>query len=407
MDHSVYMTLLMKSPSHWVALLLLLLSSLPGSAADQLPEPGQPMIVLLSPSISAQDRKDIWNSFRDLCMKRLGPEERLIVYDGSNMKVVADFTMPPQAKNDKLKIKACTPLLVQLQKFLKPADDGQPVKVPQFLNNLMQRFPDASPRILIVGSPTFADNNKKYDMSKGWLSDGFFNASPAESLFSVAGKKSYLNGAKVYYCFLSDEYFDATTDREVHREKIQTFWAKYVSGLGGKLVAFMPDLRGVIERWQKNDDEQLKHDPIDATDKDMKIMLPTLVQVKVEQPEINPKDVPTQTTELASDFLFASGSAELRPEADAALEQLASGMQAVPSVSYRIEGFTDSHGGEAPNQRLSLKRAEAVRNWLVAKGRVQPKRLQTVGLGETQLKVAPGSSDAEAPNRRVAVIPIQ
>jgi outer membrane protein OmpA-like peptidoglycan-associated protein len=43
----------------------------------------------------------------------------------------------------------------------------------------------------------------------------------------------------------------------------------------------------------------------------------------------------------------------------------------------------------------------------VAKGRVQPKRLQTVGLGETQLKVAPGSSDAEAPNRRVAVIPIQ
>ena len=397
------MTLLMKSPSHWVALLLLLLSSLPVSAAEQLPEPGQPMIVLLCPSISTQDRKDIWNSLRDLCMKRLGPDERLIIYDGSNMKVIADFTMPAQAKVDKLKIKACTPLLAQLQRFLKPEDDGQPVKVPQFLNNLMQRFPDASPRILIVGSPIFADSNKKYDMSKGWLSDGFFNASPAESLFSVAGKRSFLNGAKVYYCYLSDEeYFDATTDKEVHRDKIQTFWGKYVSGLGGKLVAFLPNIRDVFPLWDKNADSQLKHDPIDATDKNMRILLPSVMRTDVEQSVIITQ-MQKAPLEISSDVLFTSGSAELRPEADASLAQLASGMQADPNLSFRIEGFTDSHGGEAFNQRLSLKRAEAVKSWLVAKGRIQPERLQTAGLGETRPKVAVGSSDLETPNRRVEI----
>ena len=370
--------------------------------ADQLPDPGQPMILLLSPSLSANDRKDIWNSVRDLCMKRLEPGDRLVIYDGSNLKVVSDFTLPEQAKNDKLKIKFAGPLLVQLQEFLKPEDDEQPVKVPQFLNNLMQRFQDASPRILIVGSPRFSDSNKKYDMSKGWLSDGFFNASPTESLFSVSGKRSYLNGAKVYFCHVSEDYFDPTTDKEVHRNKIQSFWAKYISGLGGKLVVFLPNIRDVFPLWEKNSDGQVKHDPIDTNDKDMRILLPSATRTDVVQP-VFITQVNKGPVEISSDVLFSSGSSELRPEADAALGQLASGMQADASLSFRIEGFTDSHGGEAFNQRLSLKRADAVKKWLVTRGGVDPGRLQTAGFGETQPKVGPGSSDAEAPNRRVEI----
>ncbi|MDO4232665.1 MAG: OmpA family protein, partial [Lautropia sp.] len=65
-------------------------------------------------------------------------------------------------------------------------------------------------------------------------------------------------------------------------------------------------------------------------------------------------------------------------------------------------GHTDSVGNDAYNQRLSVRRAEAVKAYLVSKG-VDPARVYTEGKGETQPVADNKTRDGRAQNRRVEI----
>ena len=114
--------------------------------------------------------------------------------------------------------------------------------------------------------------------------------------------------------------------------------------------------------------------------------------------------------QLASDVLFDFGSATLRPQASAALNDiLASIRMTYPYPAIRVLGHTDSIGSDAANDALSLRRAEAVRQWLVTAG-IPPAAITTEGLGKRQ-PIAPNtlpngadSPDGRAQNRRVELI---
>ncbi|SFK45656.1 OmpA family protein [Falsiroseomonas stagni] len=103
---------------------------------------------------------------------------------------------------------------------------------------------------------------------------------------------------------------------------------------------------------------------------------------------------------------FPSGSASLTPQAEATLAPLGRALSSpdLAPFRFRIEGHTDSVGDAASNQRLSERRAEAVRGYLVAKHGVAPGRLEAVGLGETRLLVPTPDGWDEPRNRRVQVI---
>lgn len=103
------------------------------------------------------------------------------------------------------------------------------------------------------------------------------------------------------------------------------------------------------------------------------------------------------------DLAFGSGQADLRPDAEAHMGKLVQFVQSKPDKRIRIEGHTDSSGGAAINQALSLRRAQAVRDALVAKG-VDASRIEVAGVGSAQ-PVAPNSTaEGRARNRRVEVI---
>ncbi len=114
--------------------------------------------------------------------------------------------------------------------------------------------------------------------------------------------------------------------------------------------------------------------------------------------------------ELAADVLFDFNSATLRPEASAALSGILSQMrQTFPYPRIQVEGHTDSVGTDAYNDRLSLARAEAVRDWLMANG-IPPNAITTRGLGKRQ-PLAPNAfpdgrdnPEGRARNRRVVLI---
>jgi outer membrane protein OmpA-like peptidoglycan-associated protein len=108
------------------------------------------------------------------------------------------------------------------------------------------------------------------------------------------------------------------------------------------------------------------------------------------------RDVLTAT--FKSDYLFDFDSTNLKPGAYAEIDRVANVLVQYPETVIRVEGHTDTKGNEQYNQRLSERRAEAVKGALVQRG-VDPARIQTVGYGESQ----PVSS-VDALNRRVAVV---
>jgi outer membrane protein OmpA-like peptidoglycan-associated protein len=105
------------------------------------------------------------------------------------------------------------------------------------------------------------------------------------------------------------------------------------------------------------------------------------------------------------DVLFDTDSAAIRPEAADALGAVAVEIAAIapPGSAIRVEGHTDDRADEAHNLELSLRRAQAVADWLVANGDLDRSRLVVVGLGESSPAFPNDSDGNRARNRRVVV----
>lgn len=119
---------------------------------------------------------------------------------------------------------------------------------------------------------------------------------------------------------------------------------------------------------------------------------------------------PERRYALASDVLFDFGSAALRPGAQAALADILGQIrQTYPYPAIRVDGHTDSIGSAAANLALSRRRAESVRQWLLANG-IPPNALSTEGYGEDRPVASnafPNGADNPAgrqQNRRVELI---
>ena len=106
---------------------------------------------------------------------------------------------------------------------------------------------------------------------------------------------------------------------------------------------------------------------------------------------------------VPSNVTFEFNRADIRPEFMPVLDKVASSLAQYPDSMVKVEGHTDSIGTAAYNQKLSEKRAQNVRNYLVTHG-VAADRLQAKGYGLTK-PIADNATDAgRAKNRRVEVV---
>ena len=101
---------------------------------------------------------------------------------------------------------------------------------------------------------------------------------------------------------------------------------------------------------------------------------------------------------------FRTSSADLPEDVGAGLEALAQLIQAVPSLEVHLDGYADPRGSSEFNHGLSLARAEAVRDRLVAAG-VEPRRIQLTAYGASASPSAGEVADPDgwALQRRVSV----
>ena len=106
---------------------------------------------------------------------------------------------------------------------------------------------------------------------------------------------------------------------------------------------------------------------------------------------------------LADRLLFATGSADVQPEMQARIAEMARGLQSVGLTAARVEGHTDSSGSAEFNARLSEQRATAVSAIMQASG-FPAASLAIRGWGETMPVADNGTEEGMAQNRRVVVI---
>lgn len=107
-------------------------------------------------------------------------------------------------------------------------------------------------------------------------------------------------------------------------------------------------------------------------------------------------------TKLKSDILFDTGKSELKPLAKANITELATIMKKYPENILTIRGYTDDTGSSMVNNPLSQRRADAVREQVIAAG-VPASTVTAVGMGSANPVDEAKTKEARAKNRRVEI----
>ena len=115
-----------------------------------------------------------------------------------------------------------------------------------------------------------------------------------------------------------------------------------------------------------------------------------------------PAPVASSKVTYAADAFFDFDKAVLKPEGKAKLDDLVSKVKDINLEVIIAVGHTDSIGTDAYNQKLSVRRAEAVKAYLVSKG-IEKNRVYTEGKGKKQPVADNKTKEGRAKNRRVEI----
>lgn len=170
--------------------------------------------------------------------------------------------------------------------------------------------------------------------------------------------------------------------------------------------AYVQDARGTIARdpyglcWHTG--YWTPADSVPGCDGELAQAAPAPV-APAPEPVAPPAPAPTsQKVTFAADAFFDFDKAVLKPEGKAKLDDLTSKLGDLNLEVIIAVGHTDSIGSTAYNQKLSIRRAEAVKAYLVHKG-IESNRVYTEGKGKSQPVADNKSAAGRAKNRRVEI----
>ncbi|MBS0452957.1 MAG: OmpA family protein [Proteobacteria bacterium] len=106
--------------------------------------------------------------------------------------------------------------------------------------------------------------------------------------------------------------------------------------------------------------------------------------------------------QIPSDVSFDTGRADIKSNFAPILDQFATGLRNNPNAEVRIIGHTDNTGTDAINNPLSIQRAAATRDYLIARG-VRSNAFNIDGMGSRQPVADNNSASGRAQNRRVEI----
>jgi OOP family OmpA-OmpF porin len=131
------------------------------------------------------------------------------------------------------------------------------------------------------------------------------------------------------------------------------------------------------------------------------VVVPPPPPAPTPAPPPAPKPVAEKVT-MAADAHFDFDKSVLKPEGKAKLDDLVGKLKAVNLEVIIAVGHTDSIGSDVYNKKLSLRRADSVKAYLVSKG-IEANRIYTEGKGESQPIADNKTKEGRAKNRRVEI----
>ena len=129
---------------------------------------------------------------------------------------------------------------------------------------------------------------------------------------------------------------------------------------------------------------------------------PAPVAAPAPAPAAPPAGAAAVKVTYAADAFFAANSAVLKAAGKAKLDDLVGKVQGINLEVIVAVGHTDSKGNDASNQKLSVRRAEAVKAYLVSKG-IEKNRVYTEGKGSKQPVADNKTAEGRAKNNRVEI----
>jgi len=130
---------------------------------------------------------------------------------------------------------------------------------------------------------------------------------------------------------------------------------------------------------------------------------PTAAAPAAAAPAAAPAAPPAATkVTYAADAFFDFNKSVIKPEGKAKLDDLVGKIKDINLEVIIAVGHTDSVGSDAYNQKLSVRRSEAVKAYLVSKG-IEKNRVYTEGKGEKQPVADNKTAEGRAKNRRVEI----
>jgi OOP family OmpA-OmpF porin len=119
--------------------------------------------------------------------------------------------------------------------------------------------------------------------------------------------------------------------------------------------------------------------------------LPPVVPMQAPEPKTAPVATPPkQKITLSADSLFDFDKADLRPKGKKELDELAQKLNGISYDFIMVTGHASRTGTATYNMKLSVKRAESVKAYLVSTGGIEASKIKTEGKGETEPVTKPG-----------------
>lgn len=128
----------------------------------------------------------------------------------------------------------------------------------------------------------------------------------------------------------------------------------------------------------------------------------SIANISVTAPApIQPKAQAKLCTPTVIDIKFDTNKADIKPQYHAELKKLADFLKEFPDAKGVIEGHTDNVGTKDLNMKLSQRRADSVRNYLIKNFGIAPERLGAKGFGPTKPMADNKTSEGKQQNRRI------
>lgn len=130
--------------------------------------------------------------------------------------------------------------------------------------------------------------------------------------------------------------------------------------------------------------------------------------IGVAPPAPAPVEVDALALTLRDEVLFNEGSSAISPYGVGKLKEVAAVLREYPNSDIIIQGYTSDEGDDADNVTLSQRRADAIRNQLIALA-IDGRRMQALGMGESNPVDSNATEEGRRANRRVEifVIPLE